>query len=146
MRASNLIGIVILGLGVAALPLSAQANSCSNETLKGTFGFTSTTVQDNNTPPFFGELTGLDQFDGNGHGTETHTYARSDGSVSTDTVTFAYNVATDCTFTVTWTNTETFAGTIVLDGQQFYYVETSGACCGTAIIRRGQAARVHTHN
>jgi len=100
-------------------------------------------TQTNDVPPFFGELVGTLRFDGAGAGVTNFVFARSDGNGAPGSLTFTYAVASDCTLTVTWSNGETFSGVIVLDGQQIDYVETSGACCGTPLIRRGRATRVH---
>lgn len=146
MKLNNAAVVATLLFGLGSLPLSAHASGCSAATIKGTFGFQSTVTQNNDVPPFFLELVGTFQFDGQSHALEKFTYARSDGSVGSDSASISYNVSADCTFTMTQDNGETHAGVIVNDGQEFYFIETSGACCGSSIIRRGYAKRIHPTN
>jgi hypothetical protein len=144
MRFIASIAIPGLALVLCAMPYSAHAAGCSNASLRGTFGFQSTVTQNNDVPPLFLELAGLFRFDGLGHATESFEFARSDGAVGSASESLAYSVAPDCTFTMTQSNGgETFSGVIVADAQQFYFIETTGACCGSAIIRRGQGLKLH---
>ena len=144
----NITGVLILGVSVLTVtPLSAHADGCSNSSLVGAYGYAETLTQDNNTPPFFGETVGIMRFDGRGNGTSAQDYARSDGQgtrFSGGPLTLTYSVTSDCHFTFTWQNGETFSGVIVRDTQELLYIETSGNAFGTAIIRRGRAVKIHT--
>jgi len=139
--------VLTLGVSVlSAIPLSAHADGCSNSTLVGTYGYAETVTQDNNAPPFFGETVGTMRFDGRGNGTSVQDYTRSDGQGTRGALeTLIYSVTSDCRFTFTWQNGESFSGVIVRDTQELLYVETSGNAFGTAIIRRGRALKVHTN-
>ncbi len=44
---------------------------------------------------------------------------------------------------MTQNNGETFSGVIVADGQEFHFIETTGACCGSSIIRKDHALKLH---
>jgi hypothetical protein len=140
------LALSLLLLSLGSLPVFAHAAGCSNASIKGTYGDQSTVTQTNDVPPFFGELVGTLRFDGAGAGVYNFVFARSDGSVGPASEDFTYAVSPDCTLTIAWANSETFAGVLVLDGKEIVYVETSGACCGSAIIRRGRATRLHTGN
>ena len=99
-------------------------------------------------PPNAWEMVGIFRFDGFGNATESRALATTGGAVALNDVNlFTYTTAPDCTFTMRMnTSGETFAGVIVLDGREFYFIETSGACCGTPIMRRGHGARIRTDN
>jgi hypothetical protein len=142
-RMVNSVAIAVLVVGLATLPISAHAAGCSRASLKGTYGFQSTVMQNNDVPPAFLELVGTFHFDGLGNALENFVFASSNGSVGQDSAAITYSVAPDCTFSMTQNNGETFSGVIVADGQEFYFIETSGACCGSSIIRRGHALRLH---
>jgi hypothetical protein len=144
MRTIGLIVVAAIGVGAITAPLAAHAAGCANSSLKGMYGFESTVTQNNEVPPHFLEIVGLFRFDGSGNGKTSFTVAQSDGAGGPDSVAFAYSVAPDCTFTYVQENGETFSGVIVRDSQAFYFIETSGACCGSAIIRRGHAERIRT--
>jgi hypothetical protein len=146
MRLTKHVTILGLILGLGAIPLSANAAGCSNASLKGSYGFQSTVTQNNAIPPSFLELVGTYHFDGVGTALENFVYAQSDGSVGPDSASITYTVAPDCTFSMTQTNGETFSGVVVDGGKQFFFIETSGACCGSAIIRRGLATKLQAAN
>ena len=139
-------GALVLGVSVlTAVPISAYADGCSNSTLVGTYGYAETLTQDNNSPPFFGETVGTMRFDGRGNGTSVQDYTRSDGQGTRGALeTLTYSVTSDCRFTFTWGNGESFSGVIARDTQELLYIETSGNAFGTAIIRRGRALKLHT--
>lgn len=146
MRFATCSSLAVCFFALQVLPLAAHASPCSRLSIKGTYGLQSTVTQDNEVPPTFLELVGTLQFDGLGSALERYTYASGTGSVGTDSATMVYNVAPDCTFTMTQDNGETFSGVIVNNGVEFYFIETSGACCGSSIIRRGHAKRLNTSN
>jgi hypothetical protein len=123
-----------IGLGVV--------QSCSNGTLRGTYGFSSTVSQNNEVPPHFLELEGLFSFDGNEHAASSYTYASSGGAVGADSVSLTYQVDRDCRFSMSQDNGETYSGVITEGGQAILFIETTGACCGSAIIRRGRGNRL----
>ena len=145
MRISALLALAGLSLGITAAPLTAQADACSDATLKGAYGYQETLTQDNNAPHLFGETVGIMRFDGAGNGTSVQDYARSDGQGTRGSlITLTYSVTPDCRFTFVWANSETFSGVIVRNGEELLYIETSGTAFGTAIIRRAHAARIRT--
>jgi hypothetical protein len=151
MRAFNLKKHIVVPAFLALIASAAHAAPCSNGSLKGSFGITFSVLQDNfgvpgaNIPAGFLEEVGVIQFNGTGGSLGSITYSRNDGDVQTYNTTFSYSVASNCTFTfVRNDNGESYAGVIVRNGQEFDFIETSGACCGTAIVTRGHGIRVHT--
>jgi hypothetical protein len=151
MRVFNFKKYVAASIALLLIGSATNAAACTNATLKGAYGFGSTVVQDSFGVPSLGipgnflELAGLFQFDGKGNATTSFTYARNDGAVGIASALLVYTVAADCTFTLSQDNGESFSGVIVLDGQQFFFVETTGGDVNsTAIVRRGQAVKVHT--
>lgn len=89
---------LVLGLATTA---KANDKGCSNATLIGTFGFTSTgfiTTPPAVAGPFAG--VGTQAFDGNGATTATATQSQS-GNIRQVTITGTYSVNPDCTGTLT---------------------------------------------
>jgi hypothetical protein len=134
-------GSAIIRRGEATRQLAPIAG-CSDGSLRGTYGFGSTVTQNNDVPPLFLELAGSFKFDGKGNATTSFYFARNDGAVGTGSANLTYQVSRDCTFTLLQDNGETFAGVIAASAERLYFIETSGACCGSAIIRRGSARKV----
>jgi hypothetical protein len=130
---------VALCLGLIAAPLTANADACSDMTLKGTFGFTFTTTPTVVKPDTV-EVVGLFEFDGVGGGHVILTHAHSDGSVGgPDTESMTYSVAPNCTFTfLRVPSSESYSAVIVGNGQEFFFIETS-----SNILARGHAIRTH---
>jgi hypothetical protein len=89
-RVTNSVAIAVLVVGLATLPLSAHAAGCSRASLKGTYGFQSTVVQNNDVPPEFLELVGTFHFDGLGNALENFVFASSNGSVGPDSASITY--------------------------------------------------------
>ena len=145
MRHTELLVLAGLSLCASMSPLAARADGCSNSTLKGTYGYQETLTQDNSLPPLFGETVGSMRFDGTGKGTSVQDYTRSDGQGTRGgQQTLTYSVTADCRVTFVWDNSESFSGVLVRNADELFYVETSGAAFGTAIIRRGHAVRIRT--
>jgi hypothetical protein len=106
MKRSNIASVLTtlaLALGLVSAA-SAQNTTCSNATLKGSFGYSSTGTLLKNyvLPPFSGPFAevGVQSFNGDGETSATATLS-SNGNIVAVTVTGTYTVNPDCTGTVT---------------------------------------------
>jgi hypothetical protein len=100
---ASVLTIVALALGLASVA-NAENKACTNATLKGSFGYSSTgTLLDTYVPPpFAGPFAevGTETFDGRG-GTSATATLSSNGNIVQVTVTGTYSVNPDCTGTLT---------------------------------------------
>jgi hypothetical protein len=100
---ASVLTIVALALGLVSAA-SAQNKACTNATLKGSFGYSSTgTLLESYVPsPFAGPFAevGTQTFDGSG-GTSATATLSSNGNIVSVTVTGTYTVNPDCTGTLT---------------------------------------------
>ena len=100
---ASVLTIVALALGLVSAA-SAQNNACTNATLKGSFGYSSTgtLLKSYVLPPFAGPFAevGAQTFDGSG-GTSATATLSSNGNIVSVTVTGTYTVNPDCTGTLT---------------------------------------------
>ena len=99
-----LAGSMVCAQSVLAQEESAKVKECSNATLWGSFGYTSTgTLLDSYVPaPYagpFGEV-GRETFDGKGH-TSAAALTSSNGNIQPVTIEGTYTVNPDCTGTMT---------------------------------------------
>jgi hypothetical protein len=97
-----LAAIIVLGIGTAAR--AGEAERCSNATLRGSFGYTSTgtLLPSSAPPPFagpFGEI-GRQTFDGSGNTDATATLS-ANGNIVRVTIVGTYSVNPDCTGSMT---------------------------------------------
>jgi hypothetical protein len=94
----------VLVLGIAPKARAGEDEPCSNATLNGSFGYTSTgTLLPSYVPaPFFGPFAevGRQTFDGNGH-TEATATTSSNGNIVPVTIEGTYSVNKDCTGSMT---------------------------------------------
>jgi hypothetical protein len=102
---------------LAAQEQSGKVKECSNATLRGSFGYTSTgTLLDSYVPPPFagpfGEV-GRQTFDGKGHTDATATTS-SNGNIAKVTIEGTYTVNPDCTGSMTL-NVSPFDSTVHAD-------------------------------
>lgn len=128
---ASVLTIVALGLGLVSAA-SAENRACTNATLRGSFGYSSTgTLLDTYVPePFAGPFAevGTQIFDGNG-GTSATATLSSNGNIVPITVTGTYSVNPDCTGTMTL-DISPFGATVhvnfVIDknGNAFQAIET----------------------
>jgi len=98
--ATAVVFAIVLVLSIAPKARAAQVQECSNASLRGSFGYTSTgTLLDTYVPPpFAGPFAevGKQTFDGKGHTDATATLS-SNGNISKVTVEGTYTVNPDCT-------------------------------------------------
>jgi hypothetical protein len=96
--------VTVFVLGIAPKARAGEDEPCSNATLNGSFGYTSTgTLLPSYAPaPFFGPFAevGRQTFDGNGH-TEATATTSSNGNVVPVTIEGTYSVNKDCTGSMT---------------------------------------------
>jgi len=122
-RSWMLAGCALLGLSGAA---SADAAQCTNATLLGAYGYQEEGQAIGAGFAQFrsvGELT----FDGAGKGSRVTTIWYSDFEVVPETPSaITYSVSSDCRFTFTYSNGETFSGVITGGGMRLLYIETGG--------------------
>jgi hypothetical protein len=102
--AVSLLAAVSMPIRLAAQEQPDKVKECSNATLRGSFGYTSTgTLLDSFVPPPFagpfGEI-GRQTFDGKGNTNATATVS-SNGNISTVGVNGTYTVNSDCTGSMT---------------------------------------------
>jgi hypothetical protein len=94
----------VFGLGMVPKARAGENEACSNATLHGSFGYTSTgTLLDTYVPsPFAGPFAevGKQTFDGNGHTYATATLS-ANGNISKVTIEGTYAVNADCTGSMT---------------------------------------------
>jgi hypothetical protein len=132
--------ILVCGVvGYGMIPV-AQAATCNNKSLRGSFGFQE---QGQFIGGGFEEFRsiGIFKFDGNGKGTRQSTIWYSDFQVSLEPpYPISYEVQHDCSFTLSYSDSsEEFAGVIVQNGQKLLYLEITGDP-----MRSGQAERMKT--
>jgi hypothetical protein len=94
----------LFGLGIAPKALAEQDKVCSNSSLRGSFGYSSTgTLLDSYVPPpFAGPFAevGRQSFDGKGNTAGTATLS-SNGNINRVTIQGTYTVNADCTGSMT---------------------------------------------
>ena len=115
--AVSLLASVAMPIRLAAQEQSGKVKECSNATLRGSFGYTSTgTLLDSYVPPPFagpfGEV-GRQTFDGKGHTDATATTS-SNGNIAKVTIEGTYTVNPDCTGSMTL-NVSPFDSTVHAD-------------------------------
>jgi hypothetical protein len=152
INVGSVVTIVALLLGISSAAV-AENKSCSNNTLKGSFAFTSTgTLLDTYAPPpFAGPFAevGVQAFDGSG-GTAATATLSSNGNIVSVTVTGTYSVNPDCTGTMTL-NVSPFNSVIHLSfaidrhGNGFQAIETEPGLIITRVARR-QFSQDADHN
>jgi len=121
---------------LALLPTPARA-ACTNATLSGTYGFHE---QGQAIGEGFSQFRGVGTltFDGKGNATGPFTLWYSNLTVAEGQLHILYTVNSNCTFTYTYVeNGETFTGTIVGNGGQYFYLETTGDP-----MRSGEAVKI----
>src|SRR5688572_7715996 len=87
---------IVLVASVVLWSDSAHAQTCSNASLKGKYGFTEIGAPWN--------VVGVLTFDGGGNVNYDYTIVYADGNVGSDREVWTYQVSADCRFTMT--NTE----------------------------------------
>lgn len=94
----------VFGLGIAAQTQAGEDKACSNASLQGSFGYSSTgTLLDSYVPPpFAGPFAevGRQTFDGKGNTSGTATIS-SNGNINRVTIQGTYTVNADCTGSMT---------------------------------------------
>jgi|SRR6516162_9015867 hypothetical protein len=139
------LAIVFATLFVPGIVHSARADDhrgCSNRTLEGSFGFTSSGALIAAPPPIsgpFGEI-GLQTFDGQGN-TEAAATLSANGNIARVTVQGAYVVNADCTGSMTLV-VSPFGSTINLDfviddnGREVRAIVTGTGAVETRVYRK----------
>ena len=126
-------------VGYGMIPM-AQAATCNNKSLSGSFGYQE---QGQFIGAGFTEFRsiGIFKFDGNGKGTRESTLWYSDFTVDLEPpAPISYEVQHDCSFTLYYSDSsEIFTGVIVQNGQKLLYLEITGDP-----MRSGQAERMKT--
>jgi hypothetical protein len=96
--------VVLATVFVLGIVPKARANECSNATLQGSFGYTSTGILLDSyvPPPFAGPFAevGRQTFDGKGH-TEATATLSANGNIQQVTIQGTYKVNADCTGSMT---------------------------------------------
>ena len=130
--------IACLSLAVISAAGYTLADTCTNATLTGAYGFQETGKHTEATG--FNEFrsVGTMVFDGRGNAKFSITLWFSDLTINIlENEPMSYAVQRDCTFTFTYLlDSETFTGVIANGGQKLLYLETSGDP-----MRTGQAER-----
>jgi len=128
---STVLTILALALGLTSVA-NAENKACTNATLKGAFGYSSTgtLLETYVPPPFAGPFAevGTQTFDGKG-GTTAIATLSSNGNIVPITVTGTYTVNPDCTGTLTLQvspfNATVHANFVIeKDGNAFQAIET----------------------
>ena len=102
--ASFVVLTTVFGLGIATQAQAGEDKACSNASLQGSFGYSSTgTLLDSYVPPpFAGPFAevGRQTFDGKGNTSGTATIS-SNGNINRVTIQGTYTVNADCTGSMT---------------------------------------------
>ena len=111
---------VVIVASLLLWPGSAQAqNNCSNGSLKGKYGYTEVGAPWN--------VAGLLTFDGAGNVSNDFNIVFTDGSVTTGSETWTYQVSPDCRFVMRNTSGDGYFGVLVLNRSELKWViGTSG--------------------
>jgi hypothetical protein len=131
-RIAIAVSAVIVGLMVSG---TANADSCSNRTVNGSYGAQFT---GSNAGQPFAEV-GIFTADGKGNVTGADVVNLDGTSISRNNITGVYDVNSDCTITLELTvsgSTENFFGVIVLGGVEVYLNETDPGTVVTGAARK----------
>lgn len=104
MKSTVTVVATVIVLGIGSFARAGEAERCSNLTLRGSFGYTSTgmLLPSSTPPPFagpFGEI-GRQTFDGHGN-TEATATLSANGNIVRVTILGTYSVNPDCTGAMT---------------------------------------------
>jgi hypothetical protein len=143
-RASVVVFSTAFVLGILPKAQAGEDRECSNATLKGSFGYTSTgTLLDSYVPPPFagpfGEI-GRQTFDGKGNTDATATIS-SNGNIARVTINGTYTVNKDCTGFMTL-NIPAFGATVHADfvidrdGAEIRAISTDSGVIETRVYRK----------
>jgi hypothetical protein len=140
---SSLFFVAVFALGILPKAWADEHRGCSDASLRGSFGFTSTGAFIALPPPLAGPITeiGRQTFDGNGNTEGTSTLSANGNIVSPVTVQGTYLVNPDCTgsmtlFVLPIAQTAQFAFVIDDDGAEVRVICTDGGIVENRTYRK----------
>jgi hypothetical protein len=145
-RLATCVSALALACGLMAVPVHAQnerARGCTNASLRGNFAFTArgTTLAALGLPPALTgafSSSGTATFDGAGHFSLTATSSFNGNIQGPATVTGAYSVNSDCSYTSQASNGATFRAVIADNGRQLLILQTNPGTVIAGVAQKQQ--------